>query len=349
MVMLPMSGRHIDRSPGNAIIGGMSVAQPDRRSFFRIVECAACAALWQSAGSAHALAASRHAERVPSHTRPMFIEKACLRVRNLAGMLLFYRQVIGLEVMSETNDGAVLGVGSVGLIELIGDPDAVQPARNAAGLYHVAFEMPTRKDLARWAVHAVKSNFQLSGAADHLVTESFYLNDPEGNGVEVYASRPEKQWKWDAGRVAMGVFDPDIEGLLKLAINDRDEYTVAPSAMRIGHIHLKVGGVKAAENFYSKVIGLDVTRQAPGVVFMSSGKYHHHVATNVWESDGATTRDERAAGLCWFSIAVADPPALKKLETRLRNAGAPLKVMPEWLETADPWGHKIRLISARSS
>jgi len=279
----------------------------------------------------------------------MFIEKACLRVRNLAGMLLFYRQVIGLEVISETKDGAVLGVGRVGLIELIGDPDAVQPARNAAGLYHVAFEMPTRKDLARWAVHAVKSNFQLSGAADHLVTESFYLNDPEGNGLEVYANRPENQWTWDAGRVAMGVFDPDVEGLLKLAINDRDEYTAAPSAMRIGHIHLKVGDVNAAESFYSKVIGLDVTRQAPGVVFMSSGKYHHHVAANVWESNGAPARDERAAGLCWFSIAVVDPQALKKLEGRVRDAAAPLKVKPETLETADPWGNKIRLVAARPS
>lgn len=279
----------------------------------------------------------------------MFIAKACLRVRNLAGMLLFYRQVVGLEVISETKGGAVLGVGGVGLIELLNDPNAVQPPRNAAGLYHVAFEMPTRKDLARWAVHAVKSNFQLSGAADHLVTESFYLNDPEGNGLEVYANRPENEWKWDAGRIAMGVFDPDIEGLLKLAINDPDEYTAAHSAMRIGHIHLKVGNVKEAENFYSKVIGLDVTRQAPGVVFMSSGKYHHHVAANVWESDGAPARDERAAGLCWFSIAVADPQALKKLEARVRDAGAPLKVMPESLETSDPWGNKIRLVSAQAS
>jgi len=175
------------------------------------------------------------------------------------------------------------------------------------------------------------------------------LNDPEGNGLEVYANRPENQWTWDAGRVAMGVFDPDVEGLLKLAINDRDEYTAAPSAMRIGHIHLKVGDVNAAESFYSKVIGLDVTRQAPGVVFMSSGKYHHHVAANVWESNGAPARDERAAGLCWFSIAVVDPQALKKLEGRVRDAAAPLKVKPETLETADPWGNKIRLVAARPS
>ncbi len=277
----------------------------------------------------------------------MFIRRAGLRVRNLAGMLLFYRQVIGLEVMTETKDGAVLGVGGVGLIALLNDPGAVQPPRNGAGLYHVAFEMPTRKDLARWAIHAVRKNVRLSGVADHLVTESVYLNDPEGNGVEVYASRPEEQWKWDAGRVSMGVFDLDVEGLLRLAINESDAYTTAPSAMRIGHIHLKVGDVKAAENFYCNVIGLDVTRQAPGVVFMSSGKYHHHVAANVWESDGAHARAERAAGLCWFSIAVSDPSTLKKLETRLRDAGAPLKATPEWLETADPWGHEIRLVSEK--
>lgn len=294
-----------------------------------------------------AQAAPGHAERLPSHTRPMFIRQACLRVRNLAGMLLFYQQVVGLQIMQQSEDGAVLGIDRVGLIELENDPNAVQPPRNAAGLYHVAFEMPTRKDLARWAVHAIRNNFRLSGVADHLVTESVYLSDPEGNGIEMYTSRPERQWKWGAGRVAMGVFDLNVDGLLKLARNGSD-YTVAPSAMRIGHIHLKVGDVKAAEDFYSNVIGLDVTRQAPGVVFMSSGKYHHHVAANVWESDGARMRDERGAGLRWFSIAVTDPSTLKKQEARLREAGAPLQAMPGFLETADPWGNQIRLVLGKA-
>ena len=80
---------------------------------------------------------------------------------------------------------------------------AAREARNAAGLYHTAFLMPTRKDLARWLVHAANNKVPLSGFADHLVSESVYLDDPEGNGIEVYADRaPDSgngtaaRWRW---------------------------------------------------------------------------------------------------------------------------------------------------------
>jgi catechol 2,3-dioxygenase len=223
-----------------------------------------------------ATAQSGGADRLPAHRRPMFIDLAGLRVSNLEGMILFYQQVIGLEIMSRTEQAAVLGVGGTNLLELVRDPGGTPAPATAAGLYHLAFEMPTRRDLARWVVHAARHHFQVSGLADHRVTESVYLNDPEGNGIEVYASRPEAQWQWEDGYVAMGVFDLDLDPLLKLVDRSKDDYTVAPAAMRIGHIHLRVGDLAAAERFYSDLIGFDVTRRAPGVIFMSSGKYHHH-------------------------------------------------------------------------
>ena len=61
--------------------------------------------------------------------------------------------------------------------------------------------MPTRKDLARWLVHAAANKIPLSGFADHLVSESVYLDDPEGNGIEVYADRAPEIWKWESGSV----------------------------------------------------------------------------------------------------------------------------------------------------
>lgn len=280
---------------------------------------------------------------LPSHRRPMFIGRAGLTVQNLEGMVLFYQQVIGLELQSRTEKGAVLGVGGVGLIELVRNPAANRAPAGSAGLYHLALEMPTRADLALWIVHAATNHFQVSGLADHQVTESVYLNDPEGNGLEVYASRPEKRWKWQGGQVAMGVLDLDLEPLLKLVNRDKDDFTVAPRAMRIGHIHLMVGDLKTSEAFYSGLLGFDVTRRAPGVVFMSSGKYHHHVAMNIWESPGAGRRSKDELGLSWFSVTVADQSLVRNQESRLHKAGVSYKATGEGIEVDDPWGNTIRI------
>jgi catechol 2,3-dioxygenase len=321
---------------------GLDTMGIDRRGFLSAFAAALGAGLSPRVGGP-ALAQSAPKERVSAHRRPMFIERAGLRVRNLAGMITFYQEVIGLEIIRRDEREAVLSIDGVGLIELMGHPDAAQARPDAAGLYHIAFEMPTRTDLARWVIHAATNRFQVSGLADHRVTESVYLNDPEGNGVEVYADRPEAQWDWSRGEVAMGVFDLDMDDLLKLADRSRDDYAAAPAGMRLGHIHLRVGDLATAERFYSSLIGLDVTRRAPGVIFMSSGKYHHHLAVNIWESAGAPLRDEGTLGLAWFSIAVTDRSMLESQESRLREAGLPVRNVAGGLDVADPWGNEVRL------
>lgn len=275
----------------------------------------------------------------------MFIDRAGIRVSNLEAMILFYQQVIGLKIMRRTEQGAVLGIGGTGLLELMRDPGGTPSPASAAGLYHLAFEMPTRRDLARWIVHAAAYHFQMSGLADHRVTESVYLNDPESNGIEVYASRPEAQWQWKDGHVSMGVFDLDLNPLLKLVDRSKDDYSVAPAAMRIGHIHLRVGDLAAAERFYSELIGFDVTRRAPGVVFASSGKYHHHVAVNIWESSGAGRRSEAELGLSWFSVATAGRSVVDDRKARFRKAGVPFKPIAGGIEAEDPWGNRVRLMT----
>ncbi|RAI29205.1 hypothetical protein CH339_04020 [Rhodobium orientis] len=313
-----------------------------RRSVLAAAASALCAGVLTGVhGTGWALAG--RADRIPSHRRPMCIDRAGLRVRNLDGMILFYRQVIGLEVLSRTEQGAVLGTGGVGLLELVRDPGGTPVPAGAAGLYHLALEMPTRPDLARWIVHAARHRFPVSGLADHRVTESVYLDDPEGNGIEVYASRPEAEWRWAGGQVAMGVFDLDLDPLLELVDRSEDAYSGAPAAMRIGHIHLRVGELAAAERFYSGLIGFEATRRAPGVVFMSSGKYHHHVAVNIWESQGAGQRGEAELGLSWFSVAIAGRSALEDRKARLRAAGVSFKPIAGGIEVEDPWGNRVRL------
>jgi len=252
--------------------------------------------------------------------------------------------VIGLAVMERSATAARLGTAGITLLVLEARPDAAIEQRTAAGLYHTAFLMPTRKDLARWLVHAATNRVPLSGFADHLVSESVYLDDPEGNGIEVYADRAPESWKWDGGSVAMATDQLDIDGLLTLTNARVSNYAGAPDGLRIGHMHLRVGDLEQADRFYGGAIGLDPTRKRSGAAFLSSGRYHHHLGINVWQSAGAGPRDNAATGLAWFSLEVETQEILQAQTLRLRQAGAPALAIADGIETADPWGTKVRLI-----
>jgi catechol 2,3-dioxygenase len=246
--------------------------------------------------------------------------------------------------MQRSATSARLGSGGVALLDLERREGAAREARNAAGLYHTAFLMPTRKDLARWLVHAAKNKVLLSGFADHLVSESVYLDDPEGNGIEVYADRAPETWKWDGGSVAMATDQLDIDGLLALTDTRTTNYAKAPDDLRIGHMHLRVGDLEQADRFYGGAVGFDPTRKRSGAAFLSSGRYHHHLGINVWQSAGAGPRDDTATGLAWFSLEVATQQILEAQTLRLRQAGAPALAIADGIETSDPWGTKLRLI-----
>jgi catechol 2,3-dioxygenase len=274
---------------------------------------------------------------------PMRVGMVTLRVRDLDLVANYYRDAIGLTVMARTATSARLGSGGVALLDLERREGAAREARNAAGLYHAAFLMPTRKDLARWLVHAAANKIPLTGFADHLVSESVYLDDPEGNGIEVYADRAPELWKWDSGTVAMATDQLDIDGLLALTDTRTTNYPKAPDGLRIGHMHLRVGDLEQADRFYSGTIGLDPTRKRSGAAFLSSGRYHHHLAINVWQSSGAGPRDGAATGLAWFSLEIATQQILEAQEQRLRQAGAPAVAITDGIETSDPWGTKVRL------
>jgi catechol 2,3-dioxygenase len=275
---------------------------------------------------------------------PMRVGMVNLRVRNLDLVTDYYRDVLGLTVMARSMMGALLGAGGVRLLNLQRRESAPREARNAAGLYHTAFLMPTRKDLARWLVHAAANKVPLSGFADHLVSESVYLDDPEGNGIEVYADRAPDTWKWENGSVAMATDQLDFDSLLALTDMRTTNYAKAPDDLRIGHMHLRVGDLEQADRFYGGAIGLDPTRKRSGAAFLSSGRYHHHLGINVWQSAGAGPRDSTAMGLAWFSLEVASDDILQAQTLRLQKAGAPATAIENGIETSDPWGTGLRLI-----
>src|SRR5262249_2802062 len=154
-----------------------------------------------------------------------------------------------------------LGVDGATLIEIEHRADALPDDPSTAGLYHTAFLMPTRADHARWIMHIAKNRVPITGASDHGVSEAFYLDDPEGNGVEVYNDRPRERWNWEKGLVVMQTKQLDVEAILTEIDPRTATYPAAPQGLRIGHIHLRVGSVEQAEVFYRGAISLDLTRR----------------------------------------------------------------------------------------
>jgi catechol 2,3-dioxygenase len=248
-------------------------------------------------------------------------------------------------VLEHGNDRATLGAGGVPLVELEHQPDAKPDDPRTAGLYHTAFLMPTRADLARWILHVARNKVPLTGASDHAVSEAFYLDDPEGNGIEVYGDRPAESWQWTGNDLKITTDPLDIDDILR-EVPPTAAYPGAPDGLRIGHVHLRVGDVARAEAFYRDALGLDVTRRRHGASFMSSGRYHHHLAGNVWHSASAGRRDEARAGLSWFAFEAADAAAFEAAKARLAQAGIELRATPTGVETDDPWGTRMRITRA---
>jgi len=277
---------------------------------------------------------------------PLHIGAIGLIARDLDRLANYYRDLLGLTELERTNRVARLGVGGVTLIEIEHQPNAKPDDSATAGLYHTAFLMPTRQDHARWILRIAKNRLPISGASDHGVSEAFYLDDPEGNGIEVYNDRPPEQWQRENGLIVMQTKQLDIEAIVREVDPATSSYLSAPEGLRIGHVHLRVGNVEQAEAFYRGAVGLDLTRRRGGATFMSSGGYHHHVGANVWHSDGAGRRDDDRAGLSWFSIETAGGAALDAAQARLKAANAPIAPIAGGFETADPWGTRVRFVKS---
>jgi catechol 2,3-dioxygenase len=276
---------------------------------------------------------------------PLHVGAVALKVRDLDRLTGYYRDVLGLSVLAQAKDSAQLGAGGVPFVHLEHQPSGKPDDTREAGLYHTAFLMPTRADLARWILHVARNQVPLTGASDHGVSEAFYLDDPEGNGLEVYCDRPPEAWQWTGHELKM-ITDPlDIEDIVR-EVEPGARFPAAPDGLRIGHIHLRVGEVARAEAFYRDALGLDVTRRRHGASFMSSGRYHHHIAGNVWHSAGAARRDPERVGLSWLALEAADADAFDAARTRLARAGIPLTDVTGGIEAADPWGTRVRIVRA---
>lgn len=270
------------------------------------------------------------------HTETLAMGRVALTVNDLDKVGAFYEKAVGLHRLSSDGTVALYGAGNAVLLELRQDKAARRRSPREAGLFHTAFLLPSRQDLARWTRSAAESHLPVIGASDHGVSEAIYLSDPEGNGVEIYADRLPSAWKRQGEMIEMPSDALDIEDLLADA--DAGHWQGFPGGARIGHVHLQVGAIAPAEQFYSGVLGLGITCRYPGGTFFAAAGYHHHIATNIWNSRGASVRDYPSTGLASLNIHVGQD-RLKDIRTR---AQAPL-TSADRLVVSDPWGTEIAL------
>jgi catechol 2,3-dioxygenase len=207
-------------------------------------------------------------------------------------------------------------------VSLYGDSSAHALDRRRTGLYHLALLLPSRRDLAEALARLAQSRWPLTGASDHLVSEALYLNDPDGNGIEIYRDRPREEWPHANGRIEMATLPLDLDGVLAELGGDHAVPAEVPSGTTMGHVHLQVADLDAAEAFYSGVLGFDVTvRGYPGALFVSAGGYHHHLGLNTWHSAGAAAPADGSIGLRSFDVVLPDAGALAAVLERTRVAG----------------------------
>ena len=275
-------------------------------------------------------------------TRPAYVGQAHLVVKDLARVSDFYQKMIGLSVIEKSPSGEVLGVNGQPLLTLTTTQDAAQAPRNAAGLFHTAFLMPSRKDLAHWLAHAAHNNVQLQGASDHLVSEAIYLADPEGNGIEVYRDRAPGEWTYQQdGMVQMATNRLDLQELYESA--PKTAYEGAANGTAIGHIHLQVGNIPQADAFYQDVLGLKIMARYPGASFFGSGAYHHHVAANIWNSRGAVARQANMTGLSGYSLRFNEKSVLDTAIAALDRLEIATERQSDGVALKDPWGIGLKL------
>lgn len=294
-------------------------------------------------------------ELLPAQTR---MSEVSLDVADLEAMARFYSDVLLLERLDEADGTVRLGRGGRELVALRHRPDLPKGERRTAGLFHTALLHPDAETLATVLASVAMRHPELyTGSGDHLVSQAFYLDDPEGNGVELYVDRPRSEWTWHNGQVAMDTLWLDPNAFLAEHLTDasREYLETAPDrrpalagtgAQVVGHVHLKVGQTARAKDFYVDALGFEVTAELPGALFVSAGGYHHHMAMNTWGTAGVGLR---APGLGLGRVAIEVPTIGDVLAaaSRLRGRGldVALDAGPDAarLGVDDPWGNRVEV------
>lgn len=232
----------------------------------------------------------------------MQLGTVALNITNLKRAVDFYKNTLGLTVLSENENYTDLGISedTMPLIRLV-EGATNNSNTDHAGLYHVAILLPTREALAQFVYHMATNNFEIGGAGDHLYSEAFYLNDPDGNGIEIYADRPYDTWDIsESGMITSATNAVDVNDLLTEI--KEPFWDGMPKGTIVGHVHLQVSDIAESRKFYHEILNFDIKTLIPRALFMSRGLYHHQIATNNWIGHQLDLRLTEDVGLIYYTM-----------------------------------------------
>ena len=222
------------------------------------------------------------------------IKEVSLKVKDLDYAVQFYNDILNVSP-TYINGKAIYNITGSRFI-LVEKPNAASEPIGAPGLYHIAFTVNDIGGLKTVLTRILRNGYLLLGTADHGFTYAIYTLDPSGNGVEIYWDKPNYNG-------SMKTAPLPIETILSW--NGFDEYKTS-----IGHIHLKVGNLEDAEEFFSHILGMDVTfRNYPGALFFSYSGYHHHIGTNIWETYHVKASKKNDKEYIGIEYVVLQPPS----------------------------------------
>lgn len=281
-----------------------------------------------------------------AYNSKIYLAEAVLNVKDLASQTAFYHQILGLEILSQTESESILGAGGKALVHLL-KTDRLEEVQGYYGLYHLAILLPSREDLANLFKHIAELQIQLVGGADHGYSEAIYLEDLEGNGIEIYRDKPVEDWDIrEDGRI-VGVTEV-LSAQEIYEMGRKVEPLEIASTTRMGHIHLSVKDSQVASQFYQKVLGLEDKFSLPSASWIASGDYHHHLAVNEWGGKRLLRNEQGLPGLAYYVIEVASKEELLAIDERGQEVEAPIKWLTSTqLEVTDPDGIVMRIRLAR--
>jgi catechol 2,3-dioxygenase len=265
-----------------------------------------------------------------------------LTVADADVMSAFYRTSLGLRERSRNAVRIELGTADHTLVVLDVSPAAPPRPPRTSGLYHLALLLPDRTALASLLLQLALTSTPITGAADHGVSQAIYLDDPEGNGIEIYCDRPSDRWPRAGDQLQMTTDPLDLQALIAAAPGHQpadfqiDERTV------LGHLHFNVADLTRSAAFYCDLLGLELMqRYGAQALFVAADGYHHHFGLNTWNGRNAPPPPAGARGIAAAQLRLP-AVAAAALTDRLTAAAWPFSRSAATLTVTDPDG--LRLI-----
>jgi catechol 2,3-dioxygenase len=272
---------------------------------------------------------------------------------NAERLAAFYRDVLGFQIHGQEGDTVRLGAGGEDLLRLTEVPNA-RPSRRTTGLYHTAFLVPNRWELANLLRRIAETRTPIQGMSDHGTHHAIYLPDAEGNGIELAWDRPQNMWPKTLNEMLAHNQGLAPEVVFSTLTEREEKWTQLDAGTQVGHVHLHVSELPPTRHFYNEVLGFglpfDFANPAPSAfadtaIFFAAGSYHHHLGTNIWQGEGAPPPPPNASGLRHYTIVLPDADEVNRVAERVRADGVDITAIEDGWLTHDPSRNGIRLVT----